>query len=132
MGDRGPSFGRGSHVNQAQPHESPSNIIHLSQHDQHARFFIFSKKHFLNWFLLSFLAGTINVGGYMACHRFVSHVTGFATLFGAEAVEGNWAEGFGMLSVPLFFIIGTMISAFLVERRIAYGRAPMYARVMTI
>lgn len=119
-------------MNDPSAREVAPNVLHLSQHDPHARFFIFSRKHFLNWFLLSFLAGTINVGGYMACHRFVSHVTGFATLFGSEAARGLWIEAFGMLSVPLFFLLGTMVSAFSVERRISLGLNPRYGRVMSI
>jgi uncharacterized membrane protein YoaK (UPF0700 family) len=97
-----------------------------------ARFLIFFEIEFLNWFLLALLAGMINVGGYMACHTFVTHVTGFATLFGAELVIGNFKQGIGILSVPLFFILGAMISAFLVERPMSMGRPPRYARAMTI
>ena len=42
-------------------------------------------KTYLDWFLLAFLGGHVNAGGYLACHRFVSHVTGFATLAGVVA-----------------------------------------------
>ncbi len=37
-----------------------------------------------HWFLLSFNAGCINAGGFLATGRFVSHVTGFATFFGVD------------------------------------------------
>ena len=117
-------------VNQAANSHSSDNLIPLRRKDDQARLNVYSKKHALNWFLLTFLAGTINVGGFMACQRFVTHVTGFATLFGADIVQGLWKEAIGIVSVPLFFIMGAMISAFLVERRVSWGKPPAYARVM--
>ncbi len=87
---------------------------------------------YLNWFLLSFLAGSVNVGGYLGCHRFVSHVTGFATLFGGEGARGDWDRAIGILSVPLFFLMGVMLSAFLVDRPRQAGRRPHYPTVMAL
>lgn len=83
-----------------------------------------------NWFLLSFLAGNVNAGGYLACSRFVTHVTGFATLFGMEAGTGNIRGAFGIMSVPLFFLVGAMISAYFVDRRFHQGEKPRYVIVM--
>jgi uncharacterized membrane protein YoaK (UPF0700 family) len=80
--------------------------------------------------MLSFLAGSVNVGGYMACHRFVSHVTGFATLFGADIAGRHWLEAWSMLTVPMFFIVGGMLSALLIEKRIFEGKRPLYALAM--
>lgn len=82
------------------------------------------------WLTMAFQAGAINTGGYLTCHRFVSHVTGFATLVGEEAAVGNYVNAFGMASVPIFFIAGAMLSAFLVDRRIQKGKAPLYPVVM--
>ncbi len=53
----------------------------------------------------------------MACGRFVTHVTGFATLFGVELAKRAWLAAFGLHSVPLFFLCGVIVSSFLVERR---------------
>lgn len=89
------------------------------------------RTHF-DWFLLSFIAGSVNAGGYLAAHRFVSHVTGFATLFGVDAAVGKWDQALGILSVPLFFLIGVMISAYLVDRRANRGQRPRYALVMSL
>lgn len=82
------------------------------------------------WLTMAFQAGAINTGGYLACHRFVSHVTGFGTLVGEEAAAGNYGNALGMAAVPIFFIGGAMLSAFLVDRRIQTGRAPLYPVVM--
>ena len=87
---------------------------------------------FFNWFLLSFLAGSVNAGGYLACHRFVTHVTGFATLFGVDLANGKLDQAIGILSVPVFFLAGAMISAYLVDRPYHQGKKPHYASVMAL
>lgn len=90
----------------------------------------FSRANVTIWLTMAFQAGAINTGGYLACHRFVSHVTGFGTLVGEETALGNFKNAFGMAAVPAFFIGGAMLSAFLVDRRIQTGRAPLYPVVM--
>ena len=85
-----------------------------------------------HWMLLSFLAGDINSGGLLACGRFVSHMTGFYTLFGQSAAHMTWDEAIGLLSIPFYFLFGVMISAYLVERPVHLGRKPHYALVMTL
>lgn len=55
------------------------------------------------WMSMAFQAGILNIGGFMACHRFVSHITGFATFFGHEINQADNSHAFGMLAVPLFF-----------------------------
>jgi uncharacterized membrane protein YoaK (UPF0700 family) len=89
-------------------------------------------KTLIDWFLLSFLAGNINTGGYLACQRFVSHVTGFATLAGVDAALELWWEAIGILTVPVFFLLGVLISAYYVDRRVHEGKKPRYALVMGI
>lgn len=84
----------------------------------------------LHWFLLSFMAGNINAGGFIACGRFVSHVTGFATLAGVDFAHGEWEVGAGMLAVPAFFLLGVMISAYGIDRRLSEGKRPRYELVM--
>jgi uncharacterized membrane protein YoaK (UPF0700 family) len=83
-----------------------------------------------NWFVLSFLSGSVNVGGFLACNRFVTHVTGFATLFGLDFAHGDYDRAVGILSVPLYFLIGAMTSAYLIDRRFHRGLPPRYAWVM--
>lgn len=78
------------------------------------------------WFSMAFQAGAINVGGFLACHKTVTHVTGFATYFGAELSQGNLVKAIGFLSVPAFFLLGTMLSAFFIDRRISLGQQPRY------
>ena len=62
----------------------------------------------------------------MACHRFVSHVTGFATFFGYEINQPDNSHAFGMLIVPLFFLFGCMLSGQLVDVRVRLHKRPKY------
>ncbi|MFN7825685.1 MAG: YoaK family protein [Pseudobdellovibrionaceae bacterium] len=87
----------------------------------------YDKKNAIIWLSLAFQAGAINAGGFLACHRFVTHTTGFATHFGAEAAQGHWVSALGMLSVPLFFLLGSMTSGFFVDHRLAHSREPHYS-----
>lgn len=80
--------------------------------DEHATF-----RTYAHWFVLSFLAGNINAGGFLACGRFVSHVTGFATLGGLSLKEGSVWETIGILTIPGYFLIGVMTSGYLTEKR---------------
>lgn len=72
-------------------------------------------KTYLHWFMLAFMAGDLNTGGYIACHRFISHVTGFATLTGIEAASGNWLPATAYLIIPGFFLLGAFVAALLTE-----------------
>ncbi len=84
------------------------------------------------WMAMAFQAGAINIGGFMACHRFVSHVTGFATFFGLELVQSDWTRALGMLFVPLFFLLGAMVSAQFVDIQLRSRRKPRYFLVFAI
>ncbi len=81
---------------------------------------------FVLWFILAFQAGTINVGGYLSCHRFVTHVTGFATHFGVDLASGLFLEALSMLMVPSSFLLGCMTSALLIDRRKHLKKFPYY------
>jgi uncharacterized membrane protein YoaK (UPF0700 family) len=92
----------------------------------------FTARDIAHWYMLAFLAGCVNAGGWMACRRFVSHVTGFATLFGVALAEGRVDGAVGMITVPAYFLLGVIISACLVEKRIHEGKRPHYAAVMLL
>lgn len=87
---------------------------------------VINRKNIALWFLLAFQAGAINAGGFLAFHRFVTHTTGFATHFGVEFAQKNYSSAFGMLTVPLFFLLGAMISAYFVDIRFQTDRPPNY------
>jgi len=84
------------------------------------------------WMLLSVLSGSVNAGGFLAVSRFVTHVTGFATLFGVDIVNGRIGEAFAILSVPVFFLMGAMLSSFFIDRRYQQKKTPRYGVVFGI
>lgn len=84
----------------------------------------------LNWFLLSFSGGCINAGGFLATGRFVSHVTGFATLFGVDVVNGQIEAAMGILSVPVFFLFGAFLAGLMIDRPVYLGKKPHFDWVM--
>ncbi len=84
----------------------------------------------LHWFMLSFSGGCINAGGFLATGKFVSHVTGFATLFGVDVTNNQIEAAMGILSVPLFFLVGAFIAGLLIDRPIHQGRKPHFDWVM--
>jgi len=84
------------------------------------------------WLVLAFQAGYLNIGGYLACHSFVSHVTGFYTLFGHEFNRTHFWAASAMLLVPGFFLMGTMVSGYLIDLRIQMRKAPKYYIVFGI
>src|SRR5687768_1583997 len=93
---------------------------------------IYSNRRTFLWLILSFQAGMANIGGFLAVHRFVSHVTGFATYIGLEAAQGNLFNILSTMSVPFFFIFGSMVSAFLVDRKRLKGKRPSYFLTMSL
>ena len=93
---------------------------------------LYEHRNLFIWFILAFQGGAINAGGFLAVHRFVSHVTGFPTFAGIAGAEHKWDVMFGMLLVPIFFICGALLSAWLVERRRIKELAPKYSMVFTI
>lgn len=84
------------------------------------------------WFLLALQGGYINVGGFIAVHRFVSHVTGFGTWIGVEFVQKNYLDALGMVAVPTSFLVGAMVSAWFIERKRMRKKAPRYSAVFSL
>lgn len=78
------------------------------------------------WMVLAFQAGLLNVGGLMGVHSFVSHVTGFATLFALEFESSNYPQAIGLLIVPATFLLGCMVSGILVDLRLKLRKKPKY------
>lgn len=95
-----------------------------------ATFSKFNRRNLSIWCALAFQAGVLNAGGFLACHRFVTHVSAVPTQIGVFAAEGQFEPALGMFSVPLFFICGAIVSAVMIDRRILRKRAPHYSRVL--
>jgi uncharacterized membrane protein YoaK (UPF0700 family) len=85
-----------------------------------------------HWNLLSFNGGLINAGGFLATGRFVSHVTGFATLFGVDVTRRDVEAAIGILSVPFFFLLGAFLAGMMIDRPIHRKQKPHFDYVMAL
>lgn len=92
----------------------------------HNRFVELNRRNVYVWWLLAFQAGAINAGAFIGAHRFVTHTTGFATHFGFELANRHEGAALGMLSVPLFFLLGAMVTSYLVDLPQSHGKPGNY------
>jgi len=92
----------------------------------------YSKSNIIIWMLMATQAGVLNIGGYLACHRFVSHVTGFFTLFGNELARLNYISALKYFIIPLFFLLGVIISGVFIDLRLLLKKRPKYYVVFII
>jgi uncharacterized membrane protein YoaK (UPF0700 family) len=110
-------------------HSSPPKDHYLFQHRiDHS----FPASTLFHWLLLSFLSGCMNIGGFLACGRFVTHMTGFYTLFGESAGKFQWDTVTALLCIPVFFLVGVMVAAHLVERPKHSSERPKYVFLMIL
>lgn len=65
------------------------------------------------WLLLASVAGGVNAGAYLSCQRFVSHVTGTATLIGVDL--GSWELALDYALVLACFCAGAVVAVFMVD-----------------
>jgi uncharacterized membrane protein YoaK (UPF0700 family) len=76
------------------------------------------------WILMAFQAGYLNAGGFIACHRFVSHVTGFGTQAGISLSTNEYLFAFEMALAPLSFIVGAAAAAMLIDKELLKKKDP--------
>lgn len=65
--------------------------------------------------LLSFVAGIVNVAGFLAVQRLTTNVTGHFAFFIDEIFKMNFGESAIYFLYFLFFLLGSFISSFLIE-----------------
>lgn len=76
------------------------------------------------WLILSFQAGFMNAGGFLALNSFVSHVTGYGTRVGMALGEHSWFQAFELALAPICFLTGAAYAGWLVDRRLMRGQEP--------
>jgi uncharacterized membrane protein YoaK (UPF0700 family) len=86
---------------------------------------VLSMRHAVSWALLSMSAGAVNAGAFVACERFVTHVTGAVTQLGVDS--GMWELTFESLTLLAAFILGAMTSVLAIQGRVARGLRPLHA-----
>lgn len=65
--------------------------------------------------LLSFVAGIVNVAGFLAVSRLTTNVTGHFAFFVDEVFKLHWLQGFVYFLYIFFFFLGSFSSSFLAE-----------------
>ena len=65
--------------------------------------------------LLSFVAGIVNVAGFLAVQRLTTNVTGHFAFFVEEFFQLKFWQGFIYFLYIFFFFLGSFISSFIVE-----------------
>ena len=86
---------------------------------------VLSLRHGPSWMLLALAAGSVNAGAFVACERFVSHVTGVVSRIGLDG--GAWALVLEYTLVLVCFIGGAMTSVLAIQARVLRGKRPLYA-----
>lgn len=78
--------------------------------------------------LLSFVAGVVNVAGFLAVARLTTNVTGHFAFFIDEVFKVNFIQGFVYFLYIFFFFLGSFASSLLVE--FIQTKNPKYAYVV--
>jgi uncharacterized membrane protein YoaK (UPF0700 family) len=74
--------------------------------------------------MLAFASGSVNAIAFVACERFVTHVTGTATEVGIQFARLGVLIDFTI--VLACFVAGAMVSAMLINGRAHRGKHPLY------
>lgn len=85
---------------------------------------VLSFRHAPSWILLAMAAGSVNAGAYMACQRFVTHVTGTVTHLGLN--RAHWDLALEYAAVFFCFVFGAMTSVLAIDGRYHRGRRPLH------
>lgn len=81
-----------------------------------------SPTHVPSYLALAFASGSVNAGAFLACERFVSHVTGTVTRVGLDlSMPTLLAES---LTVLVAFVLGAMTSVVALDARAIRGLPP--------
>ena len=78
--------------------------------------------------LLSFVAGIVNVAGFLAVQRLTTNVTGHFAFFMEEVFKLNFREGLVYFLYILFFFLGSFVSNLIIE--IIYRKNEQYIYVV--
>ena len=76
--------------------------------------------------LLSFVAGIVNVAGFISVQRLTTNVTGHFAFFVDEVFKLQFAESMVYFLFILFFFLGSFVSSFMVEMIMRYNDRFIY------
>jgi len=84
---------------------------------------VLSLRHLASWMMLAAAAGAVNTVAFMACERFVAHVTGTVMRLGLEE-QTTLLIDYALLL--LWFVLGAMASVLAIDRRYYRGMRPLH------
>lgn len=87
---------------------------------------LYSSRNVGLWMLLSLKAGYLNAAGFLATGKFVSHVTGFGTQMGISLAHEDFFFGAELLIIPISFILGASVPAWILDRNYSEQMLPKY------
>jgi uncharacterized membrane protein YoaK (UPF0700 family) len=93
---------------------------------------VYTNKKMALWLISAFKAGFINAIGFLLTGKFVSHVTGFGTQMGVAVGHSNYFFGLELLVIPISYILGGVITAYLLEKDENKQTIPPYHYVQGI
>ncbi|MCB1196971.1 MAG: DUF1275 domain-containing protein [Deltaproteobacteria bacterium] len=70
------------------------------------------------------------MGGLLCVHVFVSHVTGYAAHLALTVYDHQYLHGIYFLTVPMFFLLGSVFSGAMSERRAIQNKPPVYIHIL--
>ncbi|TZF86078.1 DUF1275 domain-containing protein (plasmid) [Pedobacter sp. BS3] len=77
--------------------------------------------------LLSFIAGIVNVAGFLSVQRLTTNVTGHFAFFIDEVFKLNLVQALSYFLYIFFFFLGSFVSSFLVEVISRRNRSSIYS-----
>jgi uncharacterized membrane protein YoaK (UPF0700 family) len=81
---------------------------------------VFKNQYIPVWLVSAFKAGFINSAGFLITGKFVSHITGFGTHAGIAIGHEDFFFGAEILFIPVFFILGGIVTYFQVQALITF------------
>src|SRR5687768_10610071 len=86
---------------------------------------VFSLRHAPSWLMLAAAAGAVNVLAYLACSRFVTHVTGTITHVGMDIGSVGLMLDYALVLAA--FIGGAAAATAMIDGRHLQKKKPLYA-----
>lgn len=93
---------------------------------------LYRPRYVILWMILALKAGYLNAAGFLATGKFVSHVTGFGTQMGISITHEDYLFGYELLIIPIAFILGSSIPAWVLDHDYAKDRLPKYHYVQIL
>lgn len=93
----------------------------------------FVQPHFVSLFsILSFQAGFLNAFGFVACGKYISHVTGFGTQIGSAVATQQTTLALELVGFPLSYVLGSFLSGFITIAKIERRMRPRFNTVVGV